>query len=114
MFNCESIGVVDSPDSISNYDQDMVRKFEEGIEIKNNQVNVELVWHDNIDQVPSNHNVALKICEIVSDKLDRKGKLESYNQIFFDQMKEGVIEEFECAPENFEKYNWLPHHPVYK
>lgn len=114
MFNCESIGIIDSPDSISNYDQDMIKKFEEGIEIKNNQINVELVWHDNVDQVPSNHNVALKICDIVSDKLQRKGKLEPYNQIFFEQLKEGVIEEFECAPEDFEKYNWLPHHPVYK
>ena len=114
MFNCESIGVIDSPDSICTYDQDMIKKFDEGIEIINDQVNVELVWHDNIDQVPSNHNVALKICDIVSNKLERKGKLESYNQIFFDQMKEGVMEEFECAPEDFIKYNWLPHHPVYK
>ena len=114
MFNCESIGIIDSPDSISNYDKDMVEKFEEGIEIKNNQIHVELVWHDNIEQVPSNHNVALKICDIVSDKLERKGKLESYNQIFFEQLKEGVVEEFECAPEDFENYKWLPHHPVYK
>ena len=114
MFNCESIGVIDSPDSICSYDQDMIKKFEDGIEIINGQVNVELVWHDNVNQVPPNHNVALKICDIVSDKLERKGKLESYNQIFFDQMNEDVIEEFECASEAFEKYNWLPHHPVYK
>ena len=83
MFNVESLGIMDTPDSVSNYDQIMIDKFEKGIEIIDGQVNVELVWHDNIEQVPSNAHVALKICDLVSSKLERKGKLEHYNQIFF-------------------------------
>ena len=114
MFNLESIGIVDVPNSICDYDQVMIDKFERGIEIIDGQVNVELVWHDNIDQVPSNAHVALKICDLVSSKLERQGKLELYNQIFAEQKSEGVIEEFECLPKDFDKYKWLPHHPVYK
>ena len=114
MFNVESLGIMDTPDSVSNYDQIMIDKFEKGIEIIDGQVNVELVWHDNIEQVPSNAHVALKVCDLVSSKLERKGKLEHYNQIFFEQKAEGMIEEFECLPKDFAKYKWLPHHPVYK
>ena len=77
-------------------------------------MHVELPFHDNVDDVPSNHNISLKICELVSNKLEAKGKLEDYNQLFFDQVNEDMIEEFECLPENFSKYNWIPHHPVYK
>ena len=114
MFKLESIGIVDSPDEISNYDQEMIKKFEKGIEIKDGQVHVELLWKPNVNDVPSNHDVALKICNIVSNKLDRKGELEAYNQIFKDQVKEDMVEEFECHPSEFGRYNWLPHHPVYK
>ena len=114
MFKLESIGIVDSPDEISNYDQEMIKKFEKGIEIKDGQVHVELLWKPNVNDVPSNHDVALKICNIVSSKLDRKGELEAYNQIFKDQVKEDMVEEFECHPSEFGRYNWLPHHPVYK
>ena len=114
MFNCESIGIIEGPDSISNYDTEKIKEFERGIEIINGQVHVELPFHDNVDDVPSNHNISLKICELVSNKLEAKGKLEDYNQLFFDQVNEDMIEEFECLPENFSKYNWIPHHPVYK
>ena len=114
MFSCESIGITEGPDSISNYDSEKIKSFEKGIEIIDGQVHVELPFHDNVDDVPPNHNISLKICDIVSKKLEAKGKLESYNQLFFDQVKEGVIEEFECSPANFVDFNWLPHHPVYK
>ena len=70
--------------------------------------------HDKVNEVPSNHSVALRICELVCDKLERKGMLKDYNQIFFDQLNEDMIEEFECAPEDFNKYIWLPHHAVKK
>ena len=114
MFKLESIGIVDSPDEISNYDQEMIKTFEQGIEIKDGQVHVELLWKPNVNDVPSNYDVALKICNLVSSKLERKGELEAYNQIFKDQIKEDMVEEFECPPSEFGRYNWLPHHPVYK
>ena len=90
------------------------KEFERGIEVINGQVHVELPFHDNVDDVPSNQNISIKICELVSKKLEAKGELESYNQLFFDQVKEDMIEEFECDPANFKDFNWLPHHPVYK
>ena len=114
MFSCESVGIIDDPKHHSNYDQEMIAKFESGIEYVNGEINVELLWNEKINDVPSNHNIALKICDLVAAKLERKGTLDSYNQIFLDQEKEGVIEEFNCTPDQFGNYNWLPHHPVYK
>ena len=114
MFSCESIGITEGPDSISNYDAEKIREFEKGIDIINGQVHVELPFHDNVDDVPSNFEICLKIAEKVYDKLEVNGEVENYNQIFFNQESEDQIEEFECLPENFKNHNWLPGFPVYK
>ena len=42
MFNLELIGIVYFPNSICDYDQVLIDKFERGIEIIDGQVNVEL------------------------------------------------------------------------
>ena len=71
-----------------------IEQFKQGIEIINNQVYVDLVWDDNLSQVPSNYHVALKALERVCTKLDNMGRLLEYNQGFYDQAKEGQVEEF--------------------
>ena len=114
MFNCESIGITEGPESISNYDAEKIKEFEKGIEIINNQVHVELPFHDNIDEVPSNHEICLKLAEKVYDKLEADGEADNYNQIFFGQEAEDQLEEFECPPENFKDHNWNHHFPVCK
>lgn len=114
MFSCESIGITEGPDSLSTYDAVKIKEFEKGIDIINGQVFVELPFHEIIEDVPSNHEVSLKILEIVSNKLLAQGKLEAYNQIFFDQVDDGQVEEFHCLPENFKDYIWIPHHGVDK
>ena len=77
-------------------------------------MHVDLVWHDNVHEVPSNHQVSLKVLETVSRKLEASGELELYNKVFLEQLEERVIEEFNCPPKNFHEYNWLPHRPVWK
>ena len=114
MLSVDSLGIEDMSDAVSMYDQAKITQFEKGILIKNNQVHVDLVWHDNINDVPSNFEVALKVLETVSRKLAKTNELDTYNQVFLDQLDEGVIEEFSCSPKDFHKYNWLPHRKILK
>ena len=112
MINCDSIGTNESQD-ISSYDLDKVRQFESGIEVSD-YVYVELVWKENVSEVPANYQVALKVLDRVSAKLSKTGYLDRYNEVFFDQLNKGIIEEFTCAPNEFCHYVWLPHRPVIK
>lgn len=50
----------------------------------------------------------------MSRKFEAAGELEQYNKFFLEQLEEGVIEEFNCSPKDFHKYNWLPHRAVRK
>ena len=93
--------------------KEKIAQFERSIEIKD-KIYVELVWGDNIDEVPSNFSVALGVLDRVVQKLDRTGQLDAYNKVFFDQQNEGIIEEFYCSPKDFSKYVWIPHRPVIK
>ena len=114
MVSCDSLGIGDIADQgVSDYDKIRIDQFEAGIEIKD-QVYVELVWEDNVSEVPSNHAVALSVLDRVSKKLEKNGLLEVYNNVFFEQLSENIIEEFECDPKDFNKYIWLPHRPVVK
>ena len=87
MLNVESLGIADTSDEISLYDKEKIEQFEKGIDVVNNQFHVELVWHDNIKDVPSNYEVALKVLETVSRKLDKAGTLDTYNQVFLDKLE---------------------------
>lgn len=55
MLSVDSLCIEDKSDARSSYDQEKIAQFEKGILIKNNQVHIELVWHDNVLDVPSNH-----------------------------------------------------------
>ena len=93
----------------------MNRKFKSGIEVKD-YVYVDLVWHDNISEVPSNWAVALKVLERVFDSLIRKGQHDAYNKVVLDMLDEGIIDDItdECGPHNYSEKVWIPHRPVIK
>ena len=114
MLSIESLGINEDPDHVSNYDQMKIDEFKNGIEIRNKQVFVNLVWHDNVNLLPSNHVICLSILRSVYGKLDRTNRVDEYNNIFLDYEKENIIEKFECKPEQFHNYVWIPHHPVIK
>ena len=114
MVSCDSVGIEDvSEQSVSDFDKEKIAQFEKSIEIKD-KIYVELVWGDNISEVPSNFSVSLAVLDRVSQKLERSGQLKAYNNVFFDQLEQGIIEEFSCDPEHFSDYIWLPHRPVFK
>ena len=92
------------PSDISNYDKEKIQEFENGIEIKD-KVYIELVWHNNIKDVPSNWQHALKICAKVYDRLLQRGQLELYNSAISELVESGVVSDIsqECSPENYDQ-----------
>ena len=114
MLSCDSLGIDEGIDEISDYDKGKIEQFKNGIQVIDKQIYVNLVWHDSIKNVPSNHSVALKVLDRVCNKLQSSGKLEDYCNIFEQQKAENIIEEFHCEPKDFHKYKWIPHRPVYK
>ena len=114
MLSVESLGINEDPDCISNYDQVKIEEFKRGIEIRGKQIFVNLVWHENVHLLPSNHEICLSILRSVYNKLDKNNRAEEYNNIFLEYEREKIIERFECTPEQFPKFVWIPHHPVIK
>ena len=82
MVSCDSLGIEDISDqSVSDFDKEKIAQFESSIEIKD-KIYVELVWGDNIKDVPSNYSVALAVLDKVTQKLEKSGHLEKYNNVF--------------------------------
>ena len=113
LISLESIGI---RDEISLYDQDMIKKFKQNIEIKNNRYQVELPWDDDIlKKVPSNFVIAKMLARKISERCEKEGFLNEYESIFDEQLKNNVIEPI-IVDDNFdpEDFKWIPHHPVIK
>ena len=81
MLNCDALATNESLE-LSSYDQEKIKQFESSILVKDS-IYVELVWKENVTEVPSNYQVALKVLDRVSTKLSKSGNLDRYNQVFF-------------------------------
>ena len=46
--------------------------------------------------------------------LQTSGLLEAYNAVFQQQLVDGIIEQFEVAPADYDKFIWIPHRAVVK
>ena len=113
MFSVESLGLSEA-ENLSTYDQQKVKEFEDAAEFKDGTWHVKLLWHDNIDQVQSGHQVALAVCDRVDKKLKNLGRSDEYINNNRKLLEEGIVETFECSPKDFHKYTWITHRPVFK
>ena len=114
MISCDSLGIDESKESLSDYDQTRVDKFRNGIELINGEYHVELVYHDNINKVQSNYNVALNVMDRIHKKLSSQNLYDEYLNQFKQFENEEIIEKIEVNPKDFCKYIWIPHRPVFK
>ena len=100
MFDLDSLGISSEDEAICDYDQ-----LEKSIEFRDNAYHVKLPWHkDKIKSVPSNHRVALSVLNRVVNKLEQQKLLNDYVEVFHQQEREGIIERFEVASEDFSKH----------
>ena len=115
MFNLNYVGCGDSQEQHSQTDVMLVKEFEEGIQFKDNRYHVNLPWKkDVVDNVPSNHKVALSVLNRVVNKLEQNNLLDAYLKVFHTQLEDGIIERINVNPEDFDKYVWIPHRPIVK
>ena len=113
MLSCDSLGI-DENDGVSDYDAEKINKFKESIELINGEYHVDLTWHDNVDNVPSNEHVALNVLDRVVKDLERKGKLNEYCDGIKKWEVDNIVEKIEVEPKDFHNYVWIPHRPVFK
>ncbi|KAL7633029.1 UNVERIFIED_CONTAM: hypothetical protein RMT77_016605 [Armadillidium vulgare] len=114
LYKLESLGINEERDQGS-IDEYYISKFHEAIEFRDGKYHVELPWYQNIlEQVPSNHHVALATMQRVKKKMTSQGLDERYGDIFKEYLREGIIESVEVQPKDFHKFIWIPHRPVIK
>ena len=113
MFNKDSLG--HNEELESDYDRLLINKFKQGISLQDGRYFVELPWKEEvICKVPSNHKVALSVLGKVVRDLDNKRLLSSYQEVFDQQLADGIIEKVDVRPDDYHKYIWIPHRPVIK
>lgn len=114
IVSLESLGIPDQ-EGFSEYDQELIQRFEETVELRNGKYYVELPWHqDRLEKVPSNHAASLRILDRVASSLTKKNRYAEYVEVFRQQQREGIIEEIFVSPQEFDQYIWIPHRPVFK
>ena len=114
LYKLESIGINEGADSGS-IDEEKVKQFANSISFSDGSYHVELPWYeDRVAAVPSNHKIALATLYKVYSSLQRKGLEERYNDVFVQQLQDGIIEKVDISPSDYEKYIFIPHRPVVK
>ena len=112
LFKVESLGLTD--ESLSNSDVEHIRKFSSAIERKDNHYMIELPWNESINEVKSNYHVAKAVLERVVCNLRSKGLYESYDAVFQQQLKDGILEQINLDTIDYSKNVWIPHRGVHK
>ena len=70
-------------------------------------------WYsDRIENAPSNHFIALKVLDRTVEFLNKKGLIKKYEEIFDNQLEDGIIEGIKVSPSNYNNYTSIPHRPV--
>ena len=114
LFSLESIGICED-ETMSTEDELKIKEFNDGIEFVNGRYYVELPWyHDKISQVPSNSNIALAVLNRTVANLSKKGLLLDYQNVFEQQLTDGIIERIFVKPCEYENFIWIPHRPIIK
>ena len=109
-YSLQSIGIKEE-DSLA-YENDQVEKFKESISYKDGHYYVKLPWKaDLIKQVPSNLKISLAVAERVYDKLEHKGIVDKYEEVFDQQEALGIIEPVERRVPGLV---FIPHCPAIK
>ena len=112
MFSLESVGCSETSEDQSKYDSLKIEEFKANIKYDDHKYSVVLPWHDKIEQVPSNANVAIAILNKVVGNLKEKGQLKAYQDVFAKQLSDNIIEKIDVDPESFHKHVWIPHRPI--
>ena len=113
MFTMDPLG--HNEEIESDFDSQLVDKFEKGISLRDGRYREELPWKDEvISKVLSNHKVALSVLDHVVKDLDKKELLSFYQEVFSQQLADDIIEKINVHPDDYHKFIWITHRPVIK
>ena len=113
LYSLESIGLKDS--ELGSVDQEKIALFKNSIIFKDGKYMVDLPWYEEIlEQVPSNHHVAIATLKRVVKGLQAKGLVEAYGDVFRQQLRDGIIEKIVVHPSQYSNYVFIPHRAVVK
>lgn len=116
IWRLETLGIMD-PSVTKNNDElakAAMDHFDETVKVLDDgRYEIALPFIENHDDLPSYENVTLKRTENMINKLSSKKMKDSYDQVFKEWLKEGIIEE--VPEEQIEaSSHYLPHRPVLK
>jgi len=111
LFSAEDMGI---PEQLCDFDNQMIKTFENNVKFTNGKYGVNLPWLDKIEEVKSNYEVSLAILNRVIDKLKRDNLYDRYNEVFVKQLAEGIMEEIPIGELSVANHIWIPHRPVVK
>ena len=101
----ETIGIVENEKDC------VLEEFEKSIEFKNNRYEVRLPFKENRLQLNDNYELSRKRLYSNWNKLkNNESLLKNYNEIFEQQLKDGIIEK--AGHEKPNEVHYLPHHGV--
>ena len=113
LYSLESLGLKDT--ELGSVDQEKIAQFSNSIIFKDGKYMVDLPWYEDVlEQVPSNHHVALATLRRVVKGLQAKGLVETYGDVFRQQLRDGIIERIEVHPSQYSNYIFIPHRAVIK
>ena len=114
MFAIDAAAADGSELDISGYKK-IMKEFENSIEFKDACYYIDHPWIENrVNRVPSNFHLALKVLDRTITSMRKNILEEAYNEVFFQQEKDGIFERLKIQPEEFRKFIWIPHRPVIK
>ena len=111
MFNVESLGL---KEETSDYDTLKIEEFDSNIRLENGYYGVDLPWHDKVSLVKSNYGISKAVLDRVVTQLHKDKLYDAYNEIFQQQLEDGIIEEIPLNEVNVYDYTWIPHRAVVK
>ena len=91
-----------------------IEEFRNSLEFRNNEYYVDLPRYENkINFLPFNFKVDL-VLHRTMQSLEQKNLHKENNEIFSQQQRECIIEKIHVSPEEYGKFIWIPHRPVFK
>ena len=111
LFKIEAMGITEDS---CDYDEEMIKEFNSKISFKDGFYEVELPWHDKIENVQSNYAISKQILDKVLCKLQKEGLYDEYNAVLEHQVLEGILEPVNLNDINVNEHVWIPHRAVLK
>ena len=67
-----------------------------------------------VENVPSNHKIALFVLNQVVLNLDQERLVSAYQELFNKTLENGIIENMKVDSKDFDSCVWVPHRPIIK